>query len=651
MSDGQKSSEKYELKCIKIHRELNPTANYTGHSVEGFNCRCESIGIKTVKVLPDDSGEESYEESYEESDKEEKIIEEEYEEESGEEFEDSIPEVKLDGEDEEDRRMVILRDYQQQALERMNEGWEKIGLIDLPCGMGKTLIASEYLGGIEGHIVVFCKLIEHVKQFAHDLESFTRKHKHVEMVTCKHNRDVENLKSLLVKFPKCILVSTYDSLDVIKVVCDNITPFVVVDEVHNITDNILEWINLLPKCLCMSATPLDEQREEWTTLSHVPLSEAISKGFITDYEVILPLVSEINDDSGEFETRRKNYWQDRSEFILTGMLRTGSRVCVMYQSSIDDCKIFQAGLTTYAKTFFGEEVWSAIVTSETSQKDRDTALMSFGKRSERFQFLFSVRILDECFDNSECDSVFISQPAQSFDDSSNIRTVQRTMRANRLSSRRPHKKARCFVYAGENHKVFDMFERLHRDDVNFVSKIRRMSGKYEKSASAKIRATENEESQELRKRCVIPLTWEELWLKRRNDFKEYVEKNGGKLPTSRTKYGEWNIGLWMVTQKKNKGKNEDRDAMLELIPGWKWANTKIDGEIISMNGVGDAYSYPPEEFQRLVGLFPKWANKSCQIGKFLGMLDPCALYTEDKIHALCEKFWEKIGIDDSEEKA
>jgi superfamily II DNA or RNA helicase len=498
---------------------------YTGKSVKGLRARCfeENITVSKVRVEPDDMKE-------------------------------AIP------------KEIVLRDYQNEIVNKIvSRKWKGGGLVDLPCGLGKTVIASSSISKSKClTTVIFCPLIEQCRQFAKSLKVECR------LVNSENIRCGDLIREAVnytKQGTKIALVTTFDSFDVIKEVFKDNPPFVIVDEVHKIRDDLSDWLERSEKWIGLSGTPLDDQRESMETLGKMAMDEAIERKLVCDYEVIMPLVEEVHGDNTE--------WSKKAEFLMSASLRFACRKIIVYCRSVEECKTFREYVMNYALTFHNEEVWSEIVVGDANfctPKQRRERLRNFAMCTNRFALLFSVHILNESIDIPECDSIYLPQPAVTFNESSHTLIVQRSMRANRLNKHAPHKKAKILIFAGEDHDVFSMFSRLKEDDVNFAKKVRRVTCNYDKSVSFKEREVE---ATELVRSNVRAVSADEMWLRNLEKFKEFVEKKG-RLPTRKEKYRDWNIGRWMDNQKRNRGKNPERDKLLEEVKGWKWAEKVKD---------------------------------------------------------------------------
>jgi superfamily II DNA or RNA helicase len=465
-------------------------------------------------------------------------------------------------------RDFVLRDYQAAAVERLCGGWDGGGLVDLPCGLGKTTIVAHALRHRNTLVsVVFCPLIEHCWQFHNSLFGVNAL-----LVNNENTRCIDEIRDAIggaAGGGKVVLVATFKSFDVIRYAfADRDAPFVVVDEVHKIPDEINAWVEG-KTWVGLSGTPSDDQREALTTLAKMPLGEAISLRHVCDYEVIMPLVE---DTTGEAAV-----WSREAAYYMSAALRTGCRKTIVYCRSVDECIAFKDYLTRYAKKFHGEQLWTALVVGDPKHctaAERKQRKDAFSSCTDRFALLFSVHILNESIDIPMCDSVYLPQPAANFDDSSHMLMVQRAMRANRRVFSKgvdahPNKLARIIIYAGEDHDVFDMFARLHSDDINFARKVRRITTDYDQSVAA---ANEEKAGTEVVQARVVALTGNELWMRHYANFVAYVAVNG--MPKKNDKDLTWAVGRWCCKQRMYYGKNPVRDALLEQVSGWRWADTK-----------------------------------------------------------------------------
>jgi len=223
------------------------------------------------------------------------------------------------------------------------------------------------------------------------------------------------------------------------------TTYLVVDEVHNMVhqDGVCSFYQMFQKSMALSATIPEEFYEKFEDVERVfqyGVAQGIQEGYICDYEVLLPHII-YHPEYRVLSTDDTNEYAIKCMFLLTGMLRVGSRRCIVYLPSQRDCDVFNDTITKMARDEHGLRLWTEKVIAETRTVERERILCEFQKENNEEEFdmriLASVRILDEAVDIPRCDSEFITNVS---DHTCEIRTVQRLMRGGRLDPCNPERR-------------------------------------------------------------------------------------------------------------------------------------------------------------------------------------------------------------------
>jgi hypothetical protein len=123
------------------------------------------------------------------------------------------------------------RDYQLDAYNALKDKQRTV--LQLPCGMGKTLIAIMLSSHYD--LVIFISPLksyceQNQKRFKEQLPSF-----HTEIVDSEGTRDLETLRLIINDGGKIALFVTFKSLDVIMKLWENVKHgYFIIDEMHNI---------------------------------------------------------------------------------------------------------------------------------------------------------------------------------------------------------------------------------------------------------------------------------------------------------------------------------------------------------------------------------------------------------------------------------
>ncbi len=500
-----------------------------------------------------------------------------------------------------------LRDYQNEAIEKLNEEWDGIRILNLPCGTGKTIVCGNYLKNNNyKKIFIFSPLkflvkqnLERFKHFLPNYSSFLLDSDEdgsldFNVINENMNNDSNVIFSTTFKSAEEFLINMFeeneqdedeeedeededenneyneDENEEDKYYCkyDLEESILIVDEAHNLLNKkeLNKIIKSFPKVILMTATPPRQLEEELLcdTIYTYPFSKAIEEKYICDYQIYLPLI-ENNEDKSEVkyekptELNEEHFNNDLTKkilFLINGLLRTGSKNCIVYMSSVEEINEFTYLLNEVNNKYHYLDIWVDKIVSDIKQKEREKIINSFKEDKgdkNTIKILCSIRILDEGIDLPECDSIFIGDVGEN---SSDIRMIQRICRANRLIENRPLKIANCFLWTEDTNKIINSLQLLKENDIEFNKKIKMINMNYDKNGKNELKIEENEKNIKLNQFINVKcLTVEELWEYKKNLLFEFVEKNG-RVPT---KY-EFS---WYKNQKK-KIKNEDAEIYKKL---------------------------------------------------------------------------------------
>ncbi len=488
----------------------------------------------------------------------------------------------------------ILRDYQKEAIEKLNNDWDGIKLLQLPCGMGKTLIFNHHAKDKDyKNVFIISPLRIHTKQNLDRMKAYLPEHKTL-LLDSDGSTDFEDLEKIINE--KSIISTTFDSAQTLfaqlfekeedanevedceeededdtneveeesenmgeeEFICkyDLSNSILIVDEAHNLInkDELNKIIRAFPKVLLVTATPPSCMEEiiGCEVIYQYEFRKAIEEKHICDYQIYLPIIEKegnIKIDIPEELIELNGDITKKCLFLLNGMLHTGSRKCIVYLNSKEECEQFVKNIYEVNNKYHYLPLWCNKIVSETSEKERSDIIKEFEKNdNEKIKIICSIRILNEGVDIPNCDSIFITNVG---DYSNDIVTVQRLCRANRIVKENPNKMANCFMWSDDLNKCINTLSLLKENDIDFYKKIKILNGNYEKKyekESTKVEETENKALQEfINIKC---MNLSDIWEMKKNLLFEYVELNG-KVPIYSIKYKEINIGNWLNTQKGN----------------------------------------------------------------------------------------------------
>ena len=456
---------------------------------------------------------------------------------------------------------IELRNYQKEGLKKLSNNWNGIKCFIMPCGTGKTLVISNYLKNQKiKNIFIVSPLRIHAKQFLNYVKPFLTDYKTL-LADSDGNLNLEDIKNILCD--KSIISTTFKSAkDTISKLFDKKYNFnsdnsiLIIDEAHNLINNdeLHDLVKKFNKTLLVTATPPSQLNEifDCETIFEYKMSEAIKDKFICDYQIYLPLIidNRININKPMEIDHLDNELSLKGLFIINGLLKTGSKKCIVYLSNIKECEEFSCIIKEIMEKYHYLEYSINTITCET--KNRNKILNKFQEDNFKYNFLLNVRILDEGVDVVKCDSVFVTKI-----NDNEIKIVQRMCRANRLNIYNPNKICNCFIWTDEYNKTINTLSLLKENDVNFIKKISIINSNYDELHLNNYKESLKISNQKLLEFINIEcLTTKELWFKKFNILLEFIELHK-KVPIRKEIYKNINIGNWLTKQKSMINNFED----------------------------------------------------------------------------------------------
>uniref|UniRef100_A0A6C0DZU4 Helicase ATP-binding domain-containing protein n=1 Tax=viral metagenome TaxID=1070528 RepID=A0A6C0DZU4_9ZZZZ len=336
------------------------------------------------------------------------------------------------------------RDYQTEAISVLCN--KEISMLNFPCGMGKTYVAT-LLSQYYDNIIIISPLrylaFQNLQKFK---EYYKEKYNYI-LVSLDGMRDI-NLITQTLK-TKNIISTTFNSCDIINKLIEKLDKlYIIVDEFHNLStnnlnnkeDDIYKILHSKSHKLYLSATPLIEfstdpnicvYKYEW--------KDAIEKKYICDFNVFIP---HKNDKLENFLTLIKEKYNDfelklikKSYYILKSMLLNGNKKCICYLTTTEKASKFLNYLLWISK-ILNTEINVGLLDYSIKKLEREQIIQEFIKE-QKISIIVNVHILDEGINIPECDSVFITQPNNNI-----INIIQRMCRANRILEN----KKTCDIY-------------------------------------------------------------------------------------------------------------------------------------------------------------------------------------------------------------
>jgi superfamily II DNA or RNA helicase len=498
---------------------------------------------------------------------------------------------------------LVLRPYQMEAIEELKDA-DGINALHIPCRMGKTLIAGHILRHKQPDIIIaIAPLKISVKNLQDRLECFLPAHKSLLVDSdTEGTTDATVISKFLEVSGKKIIYSTYKSfVDVLSGVLgldafnEDVSDdsdsdsnsdedrdknmFILADEIHNTSDEECELINQFQQGLVMSATYPENLSLDINETVYIPFSLGINEGYLVDYSLWLPHL--INKSDGttavdvDIPVEFSEYSADitaKALYLAVVMLKTGSRRCIAYLSSIEECEVFRKIVATVFEEYHGITTWTGKIDSSNTHKERDEILQEFQNGSDdMYHILTSVRILDEAVDIPRCDSVFIGNVSEH---SSVIRFMQRCMRSSTIDPQNPNKHNNIILWADGWEKCVDALELLRVSDPDFKKKVRVAGVNYDSQTDTKQKELIASEASKFGEWIVVKS--EDLWEKKRQAWAEFYRVNGrspiqSSKNTDEKKLGSWQADQRILYKRKTKCMTAERIRQLECnTPGWIW---------------------------------------------------------------------------------
>jgi len=295
------------------------------------------------------------------------------------------------------------------------------------------------------------------------------------------------------------------------------------------------------RIMCMSATPklfgdnldspddIEINNDIFGNIDYTySMSSAIDEGRICDYKIFVPTLhipKETGIDLLYDEANLKDYDKElviKARYVIKGMMEIGSRKCIIYLQSQNECREMTNIIKEQCKNYFAISNNCNYIISSDLKNERKDKLKSF-IQFNGYSFLCSVDILNECIDIPKCDSIFIAYPSKS-----KIRNIQRLCRANRKDKENPNKIANIFLWCDDyKNDLVDFISHIKEYDSKFTfNKINRLnvSNDGKTLMMPEIESNENKELENIVVgfRCVDNF---DSWLKKFEELKKYIDEN------------------------------------------------------------------------------------------------------------------------------
>lgn len=351
------------------------------------------------------------------------------------------------------------RDYQNEAYNKFTGK----GILQLPCGMGKTLIACMIASNYD-NIIILSPLRNYAVQLLEKFKEYFEDKYNYLLVSMDGERTIN------IHDQKNIISSTFCSVSLLlNSKLDN--AIIIVDEFHNLSINQVNDIdNDMNKLICyydtrlfLSATPkIYEQIDDEKVISYninendlfgnifysYSFVDAIKNKYINDFRLIIPNLKEDT---------------NKIDFFYKNMLYFGYKKCIIYCKTIEEIKKYEEEIIILNKNNYNIELKTNEITYKTSLKKRDKIINEF-KKDYKMNLLFSVHTLDECIDIPKCDSVYITYKVVN-----PINIIQRVSRCLRVYENKG--KSGIFLWCNKYKEIKLVCNLLEDFNINISQKI------------------------------------------------------------------------------------------------------------------------------------------------------------------------------------
>jgi superfamily II DNA or RNA helicase len=283
------------------------------------------------------------------------------------------------------------------------------------------------------------------------------------------------------------------------------------------------------------------------------MSDAIEQNRVCDYRIFVPTLHIAKETGIELiynETNIKDYDKEliiKSRYIIKGMMEMGSRKCIIYLQSQNECREMTKIIIEQCKHYFAITHNCNYIISSDLREERKLKLKQFTD-FDGYSFMCSVDILNECIDIPKCDSIFIAYPSKS-----KIKNIQRLCRANRKDKENPNKIANIFLWCDDyKDDLVDFISHIKEYDSKFTfNKITRLNVVNE-SKTLMMPEIESGESRELENIVVgfKGINNIDIWMKKCEELKLFIDTYN-KRPSKNGNDKEQVLYRWIDKQKHN----------------------------------------------------------------------------------------------------
>jgi superfamily II DNA or RNA helicase len=464
---------------------------------------------------------------------------------------------------------IILRPYQIQAISILNQKWNGIKSLNVPCGCGKTIIFSEHLKDSSyKNVFIFSPLRFLTEQNLEKIKSYLPKYNHL-LIDSDGTRNINDIIDKLDKNTvfSCTFMSASDiiiQLFNINLKCnfDIKNTILIVDEAHNLLNNtkLIELCKAFFKVLLVTATPSIQLESiiGSEVIYNYSFKDAIRDKYICDYEIYFPYIEKNKtlDNIPSELLHLNNNLANKCLFFINGLLISGSRRAIVYLKNSEECEIYEYIFNEIMNKYHYFKVLIKTIICDIKKEERINIIDEFQKDEDEeiIKIILSIRILDEGIDIPKCDSIFISYIG---DPNNDIRNIQRICRANRIDNTNINKVSSVFIWCDNIDKSLNTLKLFRDNDVDFYKKIRIKYNSYEPKIDTIEENVKKSNHMLLEYINIHCLNEEELFEIRKEQLFRFCNEHKRCIKEKEC-FEEYKLGKWYSEQKlqiKNGNKN------------------------------------------------------------------------------------------------
>jgi len=282
----------------------------------------------------------------------------------------------------------------------------------------------------------------------------------------------------------------------------------IADEVHQIHPNkkkLIALLNRSKEALYATAT-LPSRFKKIIKYDHIidkyDFPFALKNKLIVDYQIMIPLKlqpCESLEDVYKIDNTLSNNIKQKASCLWKGMLQTGSRRCIVYLSTKEECHEFICVFKKIGEEYHGRYSETFRVNDDINASQRKEIFTIFDSGEfEQIKIIATCQCLNQAVNLVRCDSTFICSISQS---TSEIVMFQRFMRGARIDTLNPSKKNTCFIWCNDEdsnvlEECLTKLKKEMKDDC-FNDKVRVFSQTYESQEKKEIKVKKEEEEKNI----------------------------------------------------------------------------------------------------------------------------------------------------------